>query len=320
MPHLEGSEAILAYEQSGQGTDLVWVAGGGSRGRDWRLFQTPFFDDRYRSTTFDGRGIGDTRCDLPQPWPLKAFAADAAELIEAVCDPPVALVGSSLGSAIVQQVVIDRPDLVRCAVVMGTGAWSTGWGWDYQEAEIEFRRGGGRLDGMMGVTHYAAMCYPARALGDRELWPKLRELMLAWMDSGENERSLIPQWEASLRFDQRAELPSVRVPMHVIAFTEDVQAPPQDGQEMAEMIPSAEFHLLADMGHASWYGHAHDTLNAYILDLLDRHRCNAATAVRLELDARRLHQPGVSGVELTRPADRPQPLVVQLFGEHADRA
>jgi pimeloyl-ACP methyl ester carboxylesterase len=90
------------------------------------------------------------------------------------------------------------------------------------------------------------------------------------MDSGENERSLIPQWEASLRYDQRAELPSVRVPMHVIAFTEDVQAPPQDGREMAEMIPTAEFHLLADMGHASWYGHAHDTINPYILNLLDQ--------------------------------------------------
>ena len=76
MPLLEGSEATIAYEQSGQGPDLVWVAGGGSRGGDWRLFQTPFFDDRYRSTTFDARGIGDTTCDLPQPWPIEAFARD----------------------------------------------------------------------------------------------------------------------------------------------------------------------------------------------------------------------------------------------------
>lgn len=32
-----------------------------------------------------------------------------------------------------------------------------------QEAEIAFRKRGGVLDGMMGVTHYAAMLYPARA-------------------------------------------------------------------------------------------------------------------------------------------------------------
>jgi hypothetical protein len=42
-------------------------------------------------------------------------------------------------------------------------AWSTGWGWDCQEAEIEFRKAGGTLDGMMGVVHYASMLYPAPA-------------------------------------------------------------------------------------------------------------------------------------------------------------
>ena len=59
--------------------------------------------------------------------------------------------------------------------------------------------------------------------------------------------------------------------MHVIAFTEDIQAPPQDGEELAELIPGAEFHLLQGMGHGSWYGHAHDTINPYILNLLDQH-------------------------------------------------
>ena len=147
-------------------------------------------------------------------------------------------------------------------------AWSTGWGWDFQEAEIEFRKAGGSLDGMMGVTHYAPMLYPATVLGDRELWPRLRENLLAWMDSGENESSLIPQWEASLRFDQREALRDVRVPMHVIAFDQDVQAPPQDGRELADIVPSATFHLLAGMGHGSWYGHAHETINPYIAELL----------------------------------------------------
>jgi hypothetical protein len=33
-------------------------------------------------------------------------------------------------------------------------------------AEIEWRKAGNRLDGMMAVTHYAAMYYPARVLGD----------------------------------------------------------------------------------------------------------------------------------------------------------
>jgi pimeloyl-ACP methyl ester carboxylesterase len=269
MATFQGSEATIHYDRFGEGPDVVWVAGGGSLGSDWHPFQMPFFERAgFRSTTFDSRGIGATTCDLPMPWPVEAFARDTAELIEGTCRAPVALIGSSFGSAIVQQVCIDRPELVRVAVVMGTGAWSTGWGWDFQEAEIEFRRAGGRLDGMMGVAHYAPMLYPARVLGDRELWPKLRSLLRTWMDSGENEASLLPQWEASLRFDQREALRSVRVPMHVVAFGEDIQAPPQDGQELADIVPTATFHLVEGMGHGSWYGHAHDVLNPFLAGLL----------------------------------------------------
>jgi pimeloyl-ACP methyl ester carboxylesterase len=123
----------------------------------------------------------------------------------------------------------------------------------------------------MGVTHYAAMLYPARVLGDRQLWPKLRDDLMRWMDSGENEDSLIPQWEASLSFDQRELLGGVTVPMHVLAFAEDVQAPPQDGEELAGMVPTAEYHLFDGMGHGSWYGHTHETLNPFIKGLLQRH-------------------------------------------------
>ena len=59
----------------------------------------------------------------------------------------MALVGLSFGAGIVQQVALDFPELLRCAIAMGTGARSLGWTWDYQMAEIEYRKAGGRLDG-----------------------------------------------------------------------------------------------------------------------------------------------------------------------------
>jgi hypothetical protein len=48
-----------------------------------------------------------------------------------------------------------------------------------------------------------------------------------------------------------------------------VQAPPQDGEELAGMIPGARFHLLEQMGHSSWYGHRHDDINALLHQLLE---------------------------------------------------
>ena len=143
MPKVQGTEATVHYEQLGDGPDIVWVAGGGGLAADWTPYQMPFFTGAYRNTIFDNRGIGATTTDVPQPWPLASFARDTAELIEAVCTPPVALVGISFGAAIVQEVALARPDLLRCAIVMGTVARSVEWGWDYQKAEIDFRKAGG---------------------------------------------------------------------------------------------------------------------------------------------------------------------------------
>jgi len=272
MPRFEGSEAAIHYEQIGTGPDIVWVAGGGGLAADWVPYQMPYFGTDFRNTIFDNRGIGQTMTEVPLPWPLETFARDTAELIETVCTPPVALVGISFGAAIVQQVALDFPELVRCAIVMGTGARSVEWGWDYQKAEIDFRRAGGSLDGMMAVTHYAATMYPARVLGDRELWPKLRAELLAWIETGENEVSLVPQWEACLLYDQRHRLPGCTVPMHVLAGTEDVQAPPQDAEELVELTPTAELHVIDGMGHCSIYGHMQDELNPFIRDLVERYQ------------------------------------------------
>lgn len=271
MPYFAGSKASIYYEQTGSGPDIVWVGGGGTQGHEWHMFQTPYFDANFRSTVFDNRGIGRTTCDEPLPWPLEDFAADLAELVKSVCNGPVFFIGSSLGSAIIQEVAITYPELVHCAIVMGTGARSSGWSWDYQEAEIEFRKRGGKLDGMMGVTHYASMLYPARVLGDPVLWPKLKALMMDWMGSGENEGSLIAQWDASLRFDQTDRLCKIRSPVHVIIFNEDIQASPQEGEELVQLIPNAEGHLMMGMGHGSWFGHAQDTLNPLFEQIMRRY-------------------------------------------------
>lgn len=271
MPTVKGSEAVINYKQVGEGPDIVWVSGAGGTLNSWDAYQLPFFAPHFRNTTFDCRGVAGTTCALPLPWEIEAFARDTAELIQAVCTPPVALIGLSFGAGIVQQVALDYPDLLTCAIAMGTGAVSIGWTWDYQMAEIEWRRAGGRLDGMMAVTHYAAMYYPARVLGDRELWPRLRDELLEYYETDTSEESLIAQWEPCVRFDQREQLRGCRVPLHVVAFDQDVQAVPQDGEEVAALAPTAEFHLFEGMGHCSIYGHTHDILNPFLKGLVERH-------------------------------------------------
>ena len=197
---LELDGATLAYRQSGTGPDIVWLAAGDNPGDNWRRYQTPAFDDAYRSTTYDARGVGATRSSTEPPWPIVEHAADLAALIEAVCEPPVFLVGLSMGSLIAVQIAHDRPELVRAALVMGTCVRKTGFIREWEQAEIDFRRQGGTLPPAFATAHYAMQYFPADALGDDATWERIKPFVAA--DFADRDGAMLAaQWQACLDYD-----------------------------------------------------------------------------------------------------------------------
>lgn len=268
MPELELDSVALAYEQSGSGPDIVWLAAGDNPGANWRRYQTPAFDDAYRSTTYDARGVGATRSFSAPPWPITEHAGDLTELITKVCQPPVFLVGLSMGSLIAVQLAHDRPDLVRSTVVMGTCVRKTGFIRDWEEAEIAFRREGATLPVAFATAHYAMQYYPADALGDDATWARIKPFVTADFASRDGAM-LAAQWQACLDYDSGDLLPRIAVPIHAVAFSEDVQTPPKRVREVADLAMNGHFHLLAGLGHGSAFGHRPDVVNECVRAILD---------------------------------------------------
>jgi pimeloyl-ACP methyl ester carboxylesterase len=221
VPELVLGDVTLAYEQSGAGPDVLWLAAGDNPGSNWRRYQTPAFEPGYRNTTYDARGAGATVSQTDPPWDIPAHAADAAALVEAVCDGPAFLVGLSMGSLIAVQLAHDRPDLVRAAVVMGTCVRKTGFIREWEEAEIALRRDGGELPPAFATAHYGMQLYPAEALGDDEVWERIKPFVESDF-AARDGAMLAAQWQACLDFDSTDLLPEVRVPVHAVAFSEDV--------------------------------------------------------------------------------------------------
>lgn len=52
----------MRVAQVGNGADIVWVPGGDSPAEAWRL-QMMHFAGQYRSTSYDPRGVGETKSD-----------------------------------------------------------------------------------------------------------------------------------------------------------------------------------------------------------------------------------------------------------------
>lgn len=275
MPFAETPNARIFYEQFGEGPDLVWVHGGGAMGKEWQDYQVPYFKAQFRNTTFDNRGVGPTVCDAPGPWTIRDLSDDLAALIEQVCEPPVVVVGLSMGSIVIQELLVDHPHLVASAICMGTIAHADGWVRDYMQAEIDWRKAGNRLDGLMAVCHSAAQLYPSEALADNDTWEEIKaatddEVVAA------TEDSLILQWQACNDYDGRERLKTVTVPLDVIGFEQDVQAPPRHGREVADLVPGARFHMIEGAGHSSTNGHLQDVINPFIAKLIAE---RAGTAV-----------------------------------------
>jgi pimeloyl-ACP methyl ester carboxylesterase len=262
--------AHLFHEQTGAGPDIVWLAAGDHPGANWRRFQVPAFEPGFRNTTYDARGVGATTADRPPPWPIEEHARDCAALVEAVCEPPVFLIGLSMGSLIATQLACTRPDLVRAALVMGTCVRKTGFIREWEEAEIALHGAGGGLPGDFATAHYALLHYPAEVLGDDALWARIRPLVAADFEARDG-RMLAAQWQACLDYDSSALLPGCEVPVHAIAFAQDVQTPPARVREVAELAANGRFHLLDGLGHGSAFGHRPEAVNACLRAIMDEH-------------------------------------------------
>jgi pimeloyl-ACP methyl ester carboxylesterase len=176
-----------------------------------------------------------------------------------------------MGSLIVIQLCLDHPELVRTGIAMGVSGRAEGFLRDWLEAEVEFRRQGGKLSRNFAVCHYAAFMYPPEVLNDPILWRKVKHVV----DRSYGERdgpSLAAQWQACIEFDVLERLPFCTVPLHVIAFSQDLQAPPEQGRRVADLAPKGRFHLLEGLGHVSLTGHEPDQVNACIREILERSR------------------------------------------------
>lgn len=267
MPMLAGRDVDLHYLQRGTGPDIVWLPGGDNVAADW-ADQFAAFGEGWRNTSFDPRGAGRTVSRRDPPWSMAEHAADCAELIRAACDPPVIVVGLSMGSLIALEVALSHPELVRCAIPMGTFARATGFMRDWMVAEVEFRKAGGRLSRDFAIMHYGAFMYPSEVLGDATLWGKVRD----FVDRSYGEREgdlLIAQWQACIDFDVVDRLPGCKVPVHVVGFSQDMQGPPVHGRRVAELAPQGHFHLLEGLGHLSLVGHRPDAVNGLIRTIIE---------------------------------------------------
>jgi aminoacrylate hydrolase len=112
---------LPAHRVSGTGPPLILIAGTGYAGDTWRLPELMAVLEPQRTViTFDHRGTGATP-GTNGDYSTRLFAADAAALVDELGLGPVDAIGHSMGGRVLQWLLLDRPELVRRAVLAASG-------------------------------------------------------------------------------------------------------------------------------------------------------------------------------------------------------
>jgi pimeloyl-ACP methyl ester carboxylesterase len=96
---------------------LVLVHGGRDHARSWD-FVAAELRDRYHVVAPDLRGHGDSAWAIGSQYAMPDYLLDLNQLLRHIGERPVALVGHSLGGAVVLQYAGTYPDRVSCVVAI----------------------------------------------------------------------------------------------------------------------------------------------------------------------------------------------------------
>jgi pimeloyl-ACP methyl ester carboxylesterase len=249
----------MHYLQQGTGEDVVLLCGLGDDTSAWDA-QVGEFSAEHRVTVLDNRGVG--RSSLPDgAFTVRDMAADTAGVMDSLGIMHAHVSGFSMGGAIAQQLTLDRPDLVRSLVIVGS--WCRA-----DRSFSETIRGAAWMAGVADDARpflyaFNAWVYSPAFFADGRI-DEVVETALAASHPQETEafqRTAL----AILEHDTRDRLHEIGVPTLVVVGAVDLLCPPRHSREIAERISGARLVEVPDQAHQP-FQEGPEAFNALTLD------------------------------------------------------
>jgi len=262
MPYLDTPALRVHYETAGTGrTIAILLHGNFATARWWRpiLERVPKGFTVYAPTL---RGFGETRGDRARS--MIELAEDIRELARALRIERFHLIGHSLGGAVAMQYALSWPETLHG---LGLVAPAPGDGLEAMRSRNDFM---GRLmawtDPELPTSRFtlALGMQWSRLLGTYR--PSIANALARMMPSADpatiefdalladahavDDRTLLDIYEALRRWDVRARLPSLALPVRILAGRRDALVSLASLEALAGALPRAELAVWDDVGHS----------------------------------------------------------------------
>jgi len=268
MQTVDSDGVAIAYEERGpRDADTVVLVEGLAYGRWMWRWQADALADDAHVVLFDNRGTGES--DAPAgPYSIPEMADDLDRVLDAVLDSPGAtahVVGASMGGMIAMQYALDSGRVASLSLLCTSHG-----GPDAVPIPEE------TTARMFGVPDDAgpreAIRYKMRPAVADDFWEANQDVIeqiVDWrLDSDASDAARQAQAAGVQDFDVQDRLHEISVPALVLHGTDDRVLPVENGRQVADGIPDAEFVLVEDAGHLCFIERA-DTVNDHLREFLN---------------------------------------------------
>ncbi|WHO73082.1 alpha/beta fold hydrolase [Rhizobium sp. BT03] len=207
---------------------------------------------------FDNAGVGASEGQSPDS--VAGMAEIAVQLIEALKLQKVDALGFSLGGSIVQQLLIEKPSLIRKAVLVGSAPQGSA-GFRQLPKVIATAI---KTSGETGRPLRALLFFTDTELGRAEADEYLKNINNHSVDpeAPASEQTMGAQAKALVTWGSMPEnseqLAQIKQPVLIVNGSKDLIAPTLESVTLFQRIPNAQLSLYPDSGHGSLF--QHDTL------------------------------------------------------------
>jgi pimeloyl-ACP methyl ester carboxylesterase len=175
---------------------------------------------------------------------VAGLAEDASALLEAIEVPRAHMLGWSLGSAVVQELALARPDQVASALLYATWGRCDG----FQRSMLSALRLPYVHRDMESALLSAGLAFSPQLLDHPDFAQMLAPMLPAFPQNEEQMQVTVEQWDADLLHDTLDRLGAITAPTLVVVGEQDLLTPPWQAKKVADAIPGARFELVTGPG------------------------------------------------------------------------
>jgi len=246
MPKLKVADINIHYDVYGSGEPLLMIMGLGASSASWEPELVRELAQSFRTITFDNRGTGQS--DKPdEPYSIEMFADDAAGVLDALDISRAHIFGVSMGGMISQEFALRHPHRTGSLTLGCTtagGANSVPPPPESLKVLTAPREGVPPED---VVRRGWPLSYTAEFIRNNR--DQLEERMSRLLEHPTPPFAFKRQLEGTYTLKTWDRLPSIKASTLVITGAKDVLIPARNSELLAERIPGAKLHLIANAGH-----------------------------------------------------------------------